>query len=83
MKQGKVLSFTFLYITTATNTIINLQTYIKPSRQQEKTHTEKIRSKSKARMKITVMTADEQILSLDVDPHETVEYPFIPSLYLF
>ncbi|KAM2046967.1 hypothetical protein ACFX1T_005692 [Malus domestica] len=24
-------------------------------------------------MKITVMTADEQILSLDVDPHETVE----------
>ncbi|PNX85244.1 DNA damage-inducible protein 1-like, partial [Trifolium pratense] len=24
-------------------------------------------------MKITVMTSDEQILSLDVDPHESVE----------
>ncbi|KAL4382858.1 hypothetical protein GQ457_15G016880 [Hibiscus cannabinus] len=24
-------------------------------------------------MRITVMTADEQIVSLDVDPHETVE----------
>ena len=26
-------------------------------------------------MKITVMTADEQIISLDVDPHESVTLP--------
>jgi hypothetical protein len=33
-------------------------------------------------MKLTVMTADEQILSLDVDPDESVSLSPAPLLYL-
>jgi hypothetical protein len=32
-------------------------------------------------MKLTVMTADEQILSLDVDPDESVSLPPAPLFY--
>ncbi|CAN6696474.1 unnamed protein product [Malus baccata var. baccata] len=50
---------------------------IQPTIQSHKILTNPLRRSNRIdglkKMKITVMTADEQILSLDVDPHETVE----------